>query len=529
VVQAAKTEDQLHTKCTIKVSEYHDSVTLMETARELTALPGVSDAAVVMATEANKGILREAGLLLPEIDRAGANDLVIVVEADSEAAADRALSAADRHLAQRLETTAAESGFQPRTVRVAVQANPDANLAVISVPGQYAADEAWEALHRGLHVLLFSDNVSIKDEVALKDYAVEHGLLMMGPDCGTTIINGIALGFANVVPRGPVGIVAAAGTGLQEVSTLLARQGMGISQAIGTGGRDLKEAVGGTTMLEGVSALQTDPATQVLVLLSKLPSPLVAERILQQAAKSEKPTVVCFLGGDTGPIVDAGAIPAATLQEAAYLAAERIEGYEGPSVEEALDCEETDLRARASERKGLLTPRQKYLRGLFSGGTLASEALVIWEGILGKVLSNVPLKPEWELANATQSEGHSAVDLGEDEFTVGRPHPMIDNQLRIHRLLKEARDPEVAVIILDVVLGYGAHPDPASELGQAIREARKLAAGGGRELLVVTSVTGTEGDPQGLGRQVEALEEAGAIVASCNAAAARLAGFIVAP
>ncbi len=525
----------MSTKYLIKPSEYHDSVTLMETARELTQLPGVVDAAVVMATEANKGILREAGLLLPEIEAASANDLVVVVQAETEGAADHALEVAAKHLAQRPGAAVAGLAFQPRTIRGAVRANPKANLAIISVAGQYAVAEAWEALRNGLHVLLFSDNVRIEDEIALKKYAAEHGLLMMGADCGTAIINGVALGFANVVPRGPVGIVAAAGTGLQEVSTLLAKLGIGITQGIGTGGRDMKEAVGGITMLAGLEALQADPQTRVLLLVSKPPAPAIARQVLEQVKRSDKPTVVCFLGGDPAPVVAAGGIPARTLQEAAYLAAAEVEGYEGPSADEVIEREIVDLEAQAAELKKRLKPGQKYLRGLFSGGTLAAEALVIWKEILGDVRSNVavgprnqgPQKPGFSEKTWFLREGHCAVDLGEDEFTVGRPHPMIDNGLRIRRLMQEAADPEVAVILLDVVLGYGAHPDPAGELGPAIRRAREHAANEGRELIVVTSVTGTEGDPQGLGRQARALEEAGAVVCGCNAAAARLAGFVV--
>jgi len=535
----------LSTKCLIKPSEYHDSVTLMETARELGQLPGVVDAAVVMATEANKGILRGAGLLLPEIEAATANDLVVVVRARGDVVADRALQVAEDHLARRPEAVGAGLAFQPRTVQGAVRANPGANLTVISVAGRYAAAEAWEALRNGLHVLLFSDHVPVEDEIALKKYAAQHGLLMMGAGCGTTIINGVALGFANVVPRGPVGIVAAAGTGLQEVSTLLAKLGVGITQAIGTGGRDMQEQVGGIMMLEGVKALQADPQTRVLLLVSKPPSPPVVERVLEQVKKGDKPTVVCFLGGDPAwlgqkpvlslskeparafPIVAAGGIPARTLQEAAYLAAAEVEGYEGPSANEVIARETADLKAQAAELKKHLQPGQKYLRGLFSGGTLAAEALVVWEEILGDVRSNVAVEPQLRMEETTRSEGHCAVDLGEDEFTVGRPHPMINHDLRIRRLMQEAADPEVAVVVLDVVLGYGAHPEPAGELGPAIRQAREHAANEGRELIVVTSVTGTEDDPQGLGRQVRALEEGGAVVCGCNAAAARLAGFVV--
>jgi len=517
----------LPAKSLVKPGEYHDSVTLMEVARELTQLPGVVDAAVVMATDANKSILREAGMLLPEVEAATPNDLVIVVQAETEEAASHALEVAEAHLARRPEVAEAGPAFRPRTIRGAVRSNPEANLAVISVAGQYAAAEAWEALRNGLHVLLFSDNVPIEDEVALKKYATEHGLLMMGADCGTAIINGVALGFANAVPEGPVGIVAAAGTGLQEVSTLLAKLGVGITQGIGTGGRDMKEAVGGIMMLEGIKALQADPATQVLLLVSKPPSPTIAERVLEQVGRSDKPTVVCFLGGDPALVAAAGAIPARTLQEAAYLAAAEAEGYRGPSADEVIAREIVDLKGQAAELKKRLKPGQRYLRGLFSGGTLAAESLIIWEEILGGVLSNVAVDSRLRLKDATRSEGNCAVDLGEDEFTVGRPHPMIDNDLRIRRLMQEAADPEVAVILLDVVLGYGAHPDPAGELGPAIRRAREHAANEGRELIVVASVTGTEGDPQGLTRQVQALEGAGAVVASCNGAAVRLAGFII--
>lgn len=516
------------TKSLVKPGEYHDSVALMQTGRELTQLPGVSDAAVVMATEANKSILQEAGLLLPEIEASSANDLIIVVQAEGDDIADGALGVAERHLMRRPQVVASSAApFQPRTIRGAVQSHPDANLAVISVAGQYATVEAWEALRNGLHVLLFSNNVPISDEVALKNYAAQTGLLMMGPGCGTAIVNGVALGFANAVPRGPVGIVAAAGTGLQEVSTLLASLGVGISQCIGTGGRDMREQVGGIMMLEGVKALQMDPNTRVLLLVSKPPAPAVVRKVLTQIGKSDKRTVVCFLGGEPAQVAASGAIPAHTLQEAAYLAAMEVEEYKGPSAEAVIERETAALAVRAAETKKWLKSGQRFLRGLFSGGTLASEALVIWAEILGEVRSNVATDPRSRMLDATRSGGHCAVDLGADEFTVGRPHPMIDNDLRIRRLMQEAGDPEVAVILLDVVLGYGAHPDPASELGQAIREAQRQAANEGRELFVVASVTGTEEDPQQLSRQVRALEDAGTLVTGSNASAARLAALIV--
>ncbi len=513
-------------KTLIKASQYHDSVTLMLVARELTKLPGVLDAAVVMATEANKAILKEAGLLTPAMEQATANDLVIAVSADV-GAAEMALAESEKLLQKKTEGSQGEAEFRPKTLRSAVKATPQANVAVISVAGRYAAAEAWDALRHGLHVLLFSDNVSLEDEIALKTYARDRGLLLMGPGAGTAILNGVALGFANVVGPGPVGIVSAAGTGLQEVSTLLARQGVGITQGLGTGGRDLKEAVGGLMMLAALAALQTDPATQVIIVVSKPPAEAVAKQVLAQVAAGAKPTVVCFMGGD--PKLArwfANAIPAATLHEAALLAAQAAGAKITPDA--LIERENQQLKRLAAGLRTKLKPGQRYLRGLFSGGTLCYEAQVIWRDTpAGRVWSNAPLDPANQMPDSTRSQGHSAVDLGEEEFTVGRPHPMIDNDLRLRRLRQEATDPEVAVIMLDVVLGYGAHPDPAAELGPAIWQARQSAHEDGRELIVVASVTGTEQDPQGRQRQVEALKTAGAVVCDSNAAAARLTGMII--
>ena len=513
----------------VKSSQYYDSITLMLVAKELTKMAGVQDAAVIMATEANKTLLQETGLLTAEAQAAGANDLVIaVLTAGDNGAGQAALAQAETLLARKADS-GPSAEFRPKTIRSAVKNNAAANLAVISVAGRYAAAEAWTALRSGLHVLLFSDNVSVEDEVALKSYARDHGLLLMGPDAGTAIINGVALGFANVVPRGPVGLVSASGTGLQETSTLLAKLGVGLSQAIGTGGRDVKASVGGLMMLEGIKALQADPATGVLLLVCKPPDAQVAAKMLAQLQACNKPAVVCFLGGDPKLIEQAGAIPARTLQEAAYLTAAQIEGYEGPAATEVLELEWLDLVALAAKLRPLLKPEQKHLRGLFSGGTLAIEALLLWAEHIGGVWSNVAVDKKWLIPDAAHSQEHTALDLGEDEFTVGRPHPMIDNDLRIRRLLREAADPAVAVLMLDVVLGYGAHPDPAGGLAPAIAAARAQAqaAGRGHELIVVGAVTGTEADPQRLSRQAAGLEASGMIVLTSSAAAAKLAGLIV--
>jgi FdrA protein len=509
-------------KCLIKRSEYHDSVSLMLAAREIARLEGIGDAAVVMGTDANKSLLNEAGLLTPEAEATSPNDLIIAVSGEA-GALEKALIEAEKILSKKQGAETGGGMFRSKTLRSAARSNPGANLAVISVAGRYAADEAWEALHQGLHVLLFSDNVSLEDEIALKHYAVDHGLLLMGPGAGTAVINGVALGFANVLPPGPVGIVSAAGTGLQEVSTLLAKHGVGITQGIGTGGRDLKEEVGGLMMLAGLQALQEDPQTKLIILISKPPAPGVAARVLEQVTASAKPAVVCFLGGNQETLrvsKNLRVCVTKTLEEAALRATRYINTGAWQSDPPAESSRPLLLQPR-------LKPGQRYLRGLFSGGTLCYEAQAIWRELLAEpVFSNAPLDEAHRLPDSLHSQGHCAVDLGEEEFTVGRPHPMIDNDLRIRRLLGEAGDPQTAVIMLDVVLGYGAHPDPAGELAPVIRQARQAAREAGGELPVVASVTGTEADPQRLSRQVQALTEAGVVVCSSNAAAARLVAQI---
>jgi len=371
-------------------------------------------------------------------------------------------------------------------------------------------------------VMLFSDNVDLADEVRLKQYGREHGLLVMGPDCGTAIINGIPLAFANVVRRGDIGIVAASGTGLQQVSCLVVRWGEGISQAIGTGGHDLHHQVGGITMLQGLQALAADPATRVIVLISKPPAADVAEQVLARAGEAGKPIVVNFLGMEPAAGRREGVFAARTLEEAAALA---VALAKGEPIDGSFQPDDERVRALAVEA-GRLLPQQRYIRGLYSGGTFCYEALLLLAEVAGPVYSNTPVDPDFRLADVWRSRQHTVIDLGDDTFTRGRPHPMIDHSLRNERIAAEAADPEVAVILLDVVLGYGAHPDPATEMAPAIHRAREIAMAGGRHLLFVASVCGTVGDPQNLSRQEAALQNAGVLLAESNAQAARLAAAV---
>ena len=438
-------------------NQYHDSVALMLASRTLRESEGVADAAFIMGTDANKELLKQGGLLTKEAETARANDLIITIKCDADAT--HLLDKAEKLLKERAAKTG-EVSYTARTMRAALLEDPLLNLAVISVAGAYAAREAREALAGGLHVLLFSDNVSLDDEIALKKLALERGLLLMGPGAGTAIINGVGLGFANAVPRGKIGIVSAAGTGLQEVSTLAAKHGAGISQAIGTGGRDLSESVGGLTFFAAVDALMADPATEVLALVSKPPDREVKGRLLDKLRGTKKKVVLCLLGAETQDEAIENLVFTRTLEECAFAAAD---------VQS--DASREDLAPLIADWKGRFSEKQRFIRGLFSGGTLCYEAQVIWQDALkDPVLSNAPVDKKNRMPDSMRSSGHSAVDLGEEEFTVGRPHPMIDNELLIRRMKEEAKDPAVAVIMLDVVIGYGAHENPAAELGEAVQE-----------------------------------------------------------
>jgi FdrA protein len=404
---------------------------------------------------------------------------------------------------------------------------PQANLALLSVPGRYVRSEAMAALRQGLHVMIFSSNVPIADERVLKEEGRRRGLLVMGPDCGTSLIGGRGLGFANVVRSGNIGAVGAAGTGLQELAVLVHRAGAGISHVLGTGSHDLTEEIGGITTLAALDLLETDDQTKVIVLLGKPPSAATAERVFQRMRRLEKPTVTCLLGMSLEQIERKGSRPAATIEDAALQAVALAQSRSATEVRGAMAAGGKDNEVVAEEHASRLRPTQRFIRGLYQGGSLANESAVILIPELGTVNGNITLPGVRQLDDARESCGHTIVDLGEEAFTLGRPHPMLDPHVRLQRLLTEARDPSVGAILLDVVLGYGSHPDPAGILAEGIREAHNICADQGRYCPMVASVCGTELDPQGLDRQVRSLEKVGVLVRSSNAQAAQLAGRIV--
>jgi FdrA protein len=509
----------------VKRNLHRDSVQLLRLSEEAKKIEGIKDAAVVMATATNKEILTKLGLLVDVGRAASENDMILAVMADSPQQIEKALQQIEQMV---LRPPPTKAGQRFHSLDAALQGVPDANLALVSVPGEYAREIVMKALDKGLNVHLFSDHVPPEHELELKQYARQKGLLVMGPGAGTSIIGGKAVAFANVVRRGRTGIVAAAGTGLQEVSVLLSEAGVGVSAGLGTGGGDVKSRIGGLMMLQSIDALEREPETDSIVVVSKPPDDDVRKQMLNHvAAKTKKKYVTCFLGSETYEIpstAQSRVKGTKTLHAAFFEAARSLN--RGSESWKKFEMPPNDLVALTNKIVSGLRGRQKYIRGLYTGGTLAYEALIILGRLIGDVYSNAPINSKLKLADSYRSVKDSIVDLGEEEFTSGRAHPMIDPTIRKLRLVEEAKDPEVAVIMMDVMLGYGSHMDPAGAMLGAIADARKIAESEGRTLPILAHVCGTEEDPQPLSQQAAKLQAAGVHVFPTNALMAIAAALI---
>ena len=491
----------------VKKNSYQDSINLMLLTNKICALPGVVKGQIMMGTDANKDIFRASGLLTDEAASAAPADMVIVVEAEDAAVVDAVLAEAEAFLAD-LSVRDAGSGSSQiaESWEEAVAALPDANMALFSIPGEYAAPELERALDLGLNVFSFTDNVPLADEVRLKRKAHERGLLFMGPDCGTGVISSVPVAFTNVIRPGNIGIVGASGTGIQEVTCMIDRLGAGCVHAIGTGGRDLSSEVGGITTMDAICALEHHDPTDVICVISKPPAPEVRDRVIDLLERCEKPVVALFIGEK--PAHHLGHVHLAhTLEECARIAVDLAAGRAvKPSYLEPLDIEVDEA-----------LPADKTVVGLYSGGTLAGEAaMMIAEALdLGDIIK--------EDGYMLRTRGYDVIDLGDDVYTQGRPHPMIDARVRIEMMRDYAARPACGVILFDCVLGFGCHPDMASELAPVIRECRERAEASGRGLAFVGTVVGTAHDPQDYDRSVQILRQAGAIMEPSNAAAVRAA------
>ncbi len=492
----------------IHPNAYKDSVRLLEATRAILGAPGGDWGWAFMATPANLAVLEKEGFT-EGLEKAGANDLVFAVRASTDEQAKAATETASNLLFEKSAGGSADEKSAAGDFASALKDLPSANLAIISVPGAYATLEAQKALTAGLDVLLFSDNVPLEDEVALKKRAQELGRLVMGPGAGTAMLAGTGLAFANRVRKGPVGILSAAGTGAQEVMSLLDRWGVGVSHVIGLGGRDLSPGVGGLMAESAIRALDADEGTETILLVSKPPAPEVAERLVNLP---KKPMVAALIGLREEIPAPKNIRVCNTLEQGAcqilQVLKEPVPDLVGV-VTEQLDKAIAGLDAKRTK-----------LCGLYSGGTLCYEAMTIATKHLGPIYSNIPLDKSWTL-DKTPADGHVCLDLGEEEYTNGRPHPMIDTEARVAFLREQIKDPSVAAVLLDVVIGDGAHENPASVLAPVAGEIVKSGA------QVVVYVLGTGNDMQGFEAQRNAFRAAGCIVTETGARAALAASALV--
>ncbi len=487
-----------------RTGTYHDSVTLMRVSANVKKTDGVTDALIGMGTELNLDLIRSAGFEIP--GDAGPNDLLIALRADDEEAMEAGRRAVEDTFAELQRASSTSTGGSdvpaPRTLAGAARSHTT-NIAMISVPGQHAFTPTMEALETGQSVMLFSDNVPVEQEIVLKDAAAKNDALLMGPDCGTAVVNGVALGFANVTRSGSIGLIAASGTGAQQVMCLLDEAGTGVSHVLGLGGRDLSTAVGGRSARQAMAALAEDDRTESVIIVSKPADPTVVEALDAQARELDLNVHWATLSPDSPDLT-------AAVEDAL-----RTDGHEPPAWKEHVST--TDQPSQEA--------RGPYLRGLFCGGTMADEAMMIARTSLGPIRSNIPLDidagHDITCSGNEALEGNCVIDFGDDSMTQGRPHPMIDPSLRLSAITEQGEDASCGVLLLDLVLGYCAHPDPASDLADAIHQARSAAAESGRDLPVVISLIGTDNDPQGRQSCVDALTATGASVFGSNARATR--------
>lgn len=497
----------------IRKNQYFDSVFLMMVSKRISDAKGVQQNAVLMGSAGNKGLLSSIGIQDTQIDAAQPNDLIVAVIADTPQIVNDVLDKLDEYLQGGVQGASASN---LHSLEDGLAQKPDTNLVMISVPGEYAAREAHKALESGLNVFLFSDNVSIDDELDLKRIAVEKNLLVMGSDCGTSLIGGVGIGFANVVRKGSIGVIGASGTGLQEFTCQVHNAGFGISHAIGTGSHDLSDKIGGLTTLTALDALEADPQTKVIALISKPPGAKTLAKLSERLKTCKKPVVGCFLGMQYEKEASTSFQRARVIDDAVRLSIMQVED-KPVSWQDQFTPQELE---RMSQEMASWSSQQKYIRGLFAGGTFCYQFQQIFRDAGIPVYSNAPLDLNYKLADPDRSMEHTIVDMGDDHYTVGRPHPMIDGTMRKQRILAEGRDPQVAILLLDFILGYNASMDPVGELLEAILEAKRAAQKRGGALTVVASICGTDEDPQDLSLQTKALQESGVIVFRSNAKAA---------
>lgn len=511
-------------KTTVMANCYMDSILILSVSREMMKLPGVKKAVVVMATDMNKTVVDEFGGMTAAVKSAGPNDLILSLDCEAEDTIKLAEEKVKEIASGKSSSGAGEAEVEYRKIGTAKTAMPEANICIISLPSEYALDEAKTALANDMNLFIFSD-MEEDEELEIKQIASEKGLFVMGPGAGTAVINGVSLGLMSKIRRGKVGIVAASGSGLQEVAVLVHNMGEGVSQAIGTGGHDLREKIGGIMFLQAIDYFTNDPETEVVVMVSKPPHPSVASKIYANLPKN-KPSVIFFLGGDAEEIKAAGAYAPKTLEEAAIMAVDLVNGRT-PVVRDIVAEDKKAFAELAKAEKAKLGADQKYLRGLFCGGTHSEEAVTLLQEFVPTMHSNIQFGKVDLLEDRYQSLENSLVDMGDEVFTKGKPHPVMDPSILVDRMIQEANDKETGVILFDLLYGHAIHSDPVGAIEDALKEIKRIETEEGRHICVIASLCGTDIEPQDVADQARRLEEYGVILQPSNAKAALLAGLIV--
>ena len=487
----------------VKKGCFQDSVSLMVLSRELSNREDIDQVSVMMGTPSNKDLLQETGLWHDEFKDATPNDICVAIKASARDhdVVEEIQTAVDEFLTSQTQSRKGQSFPKARSWRRATELLPDANLALISVAGEYADQPATQAIEAGMDVMIFSDNIPVETEVRLKKMADERGRLVMGPDCGTSIINGAPMAFANKVIEGNIGIVGASGTGIQELTSQISGMGRGITHAIGLGGRDLSSDVGGISAMRALKIIAGDERTHVIAFVSKPPAPEVRDRVLETMSSLGKPVVALFLGEAPSQNQIGNVYLASTLDQAARMAVE-------------LERIETLRNTCSPSEDGKIT-------GYYTGGTLAAEAAMLLGNALG-----VPASSKHPEGMMFHHDSHTIIDLGDDVYTVGKPHPMIDPSVRNEFIEKLSSDDECRVLLVDVVLGYGSHENPGGEVAKAVE---RMQAARQTPMTVIATITGTDQDPQDREAQAATLQEAGIILTDSTREAVMLAVSLITP
>jgi FdrA protein len=546
----------------IRPNFYRDSLQLMKISEKLRQSSGVSEASIVMATETNKGVLIRLGFSPSLIEQANESDMIIAVRAKDQQSIDLVAEHIGK-LFESPEEDRSDSRDQEKAtdIDLALRKMPGTNLVLLSIPGEYVKDISYKLIEQGIHQKIFSDHVPVEDELKIKKQAVTKGVLILGPGAGTSIINGKGIGFSNTISLGPVGIVAAAGTGLQEVACLLDQCGIGVKHGLGVGGNDPKDKIGGIMMLECMKILEKDDDINVIAIISKPPSRSVEQKIMEYAiGNGTKKYVLAFIGGQLATAAgkkqqsqtenfisqesssantssrhtstadrDTRIVKANSLASCVLAIANALGNQQLQKAISQLYIPSEGLVNLLQREWSQLQSNQRFIRALYTGGTFTYEAQVILKDIIdkGQIYSNAPIEQVKELQDSFKSQNHSIVDLGEEEFTKGRPHPMIDPTIRKFRILEEAKDPEVGVILLDFVLGYGSNPDPVGAVIEELQLAKEIAHKQGHYLPIITHVCGTKNDIQGYEGSISKLHSVGCVVMPTNALAVIASALIV--